>query len=374
MIIAVNTQHLLKDQLEGLGWFTYETLKRITTGHPEHQFIFIFDRPWDAGFIFSDNIIAVKTAFPSTHPFVWYTRFEWSIPSIIKKYKADMFLSTDGWASLHAGVKTYNVIHDIDFVHNPLNYPYAFRRYYNKYFPLFAQKADRLGTVSEYSKNDIIRNWHINPAKIDVIYNGSNPTYTPVNEEEKRLTVQQITSGKPYFVYIGSLTARKNIEGMLLAFERFKQQTRLPHKMVIVGGRAGNYPSIEKVLSEMEYNEDVIFMGRIAPSVLRLVLGSSRALVLVSYLEGFGIPLIEAMNCDVPVICSNVTAMPEVAGKAGILVNPDSIISISEGFIKIAKDDQLHAHLITEARAQRVKFSWDQSASRLWDGIEKCFE
>jgi glycosyltransferase involved in cell wall biosynthesis len=374
MIIAVNTQHLLKDQLEGLGWFTYETLKRITVNHPEHRFVFIFDRPWDPSFIFSNNIIPVKTSLPSTHPFIWYTRFEFAIPSIIKKYKANLFLSTDGWSSLHAGVKTYDVIHDIDFVHKPLKYPYAYRKYYNRYFPLFAKNASRLGTVSEFSKTDIINSWHINPDKIDVIYNGSNPSYIPVNEEEKRLTIQQVTSGNPYFVYIGSLTARKNIEGMLLAFERFKQQTRFPHKLVIVGGRLANHPSIERILGEMFYYEDVIFMGRIAPSVLRLVLGSSVALILVSHLEGFGIPLIEAMNCDVPVICSNVTAMPEVVGKAGILVNPDSVASISEGFIKIAKDNQLRENLIAEARIQRLKFNWDQSASRLWTGIEKCFE
>ena len=97
-------------------------------------------------------------------------------------------------------------------------------------------------------------------------------------------------------------------------------------------------------------------------------------MVLVSHLEGFGIPLIEAMNCDIPVICSNLTAMPEVAGNAGILVNPDSLDSISNAFKQMAVDDAKHRLLIENARVQRQKFSWDQSAKNLWAGIEKCME
>ena len=186
MIIAVNTQHLLKGRLEGLGWFTHETLKRITTGHPEHQFVFIFDRPWDESFIYSDNIIPIKTTIPSRHPVLWYSRFEWIIPALVKKNKADLFLSTDGWTSLSCGIKTYDVIHDIDFIHNPKNYPHFIRKYYNYYFPRFAQKCDRLGTVSEYSKSDIVNSWGITPEKIDVIYNGCNLAYHPVNDEEKK--------------------------------------------------------------------------------------------------------------------------------------------------------------------------------------------
>jgi len=91
MRIAVNTQLLLKDRLEGLGSFTHETLKRITKQHPEHEFIFIFDRTWDQEFIYSDNIIPVKTLLPSRHPILWYLRFQHLIPRMLKKYQADTF-------------------------------------------------------------------------------------------------------------------------------------------------------------------------------------------------------------------------------------------------------------------------------------------
>ncbi len=374
MIIAVNAQLLLKDRLEGLGWFSFETLKRITQQHPEHQFVFIFDRPWHKQFIFSDNIIPIKTNIPSRHPVLWYLRFQQIIPFILKKYKAELFLSTDGWSTLSTRVKTYTVIHDIDFVHNPQNFPVLTQKYFNTYFPKFAQQATRLGTVSEYSKSDMVATWHLPPEKIDVIYNGSNALYQPVNQLSAEKTRQEYAQGNPYFLYIGALNPRKNIEGLLLGFEVFKQQTQLPHKLLIVGEKMWKHASIDTVYEAMQFKSDVVFTGRLSPEKLRFILGGAHALAMVSYLEGFGIPLLEAMYCDVPIICSNVTAMPEVAGNAGHLVNPYSADSIAHGFAKLATDTAYRNQLIANARIQRVKFSWDQSAARLWSGIERCFD
>lgn len=373
MVIAVNTQLLLKDKLEGLGWFSFETLKRITQIHPEHQFIFIFDRPWDEQFIFSKNIIPVKTNIPSRHPVLWYLRFQKLIPSLLKKYKADLFLSTDGWSTLNTQIKTYTVIHDIDFVHNPQNFPLLTQKYFNTYFPKLAKNATRLGTVSEYSKSDLVKTWQLNPDKIDVIYNGSNAVYRPLDEVEKQAVQQEWTNGHPYFVYVGSLNPRKNIEGLLQGFDLFKQQTGLPHKLVIVGEKMWSNASIDKTFESMKHKNQVQFTGRLAPEKLSRVVAGAHALIMVSFLEGFGIPLLEAMNCDVPVICSDATAMPEVAGNAGHLINPYAIDSIAAGMAKLANDAAYREQLIENAREQRTHFSWDKSAARLWTGIEKCF-
>ncbi|MBU6205399.1 MAG: glycosyltransferase family 1 protein, partial [Bacteroidetes bacterium] len=102
MNIAVNTRFLLSNKLEGIGWFTYETLKRITRAHPEHQFHFLFDRPYHNEFIFSGNITPHILPPPARHPLLWYWWFEQSVPSVLKKIKADLFLSTDGFLSLSA--------------------------------------------------------------------------------------------------------------------------------------------------------------------------------------------------------------------------------------------------------------------------------
>lgn len=374
MRIAVNTQTLLKDKLEGLGSFTDEVLSRMVRNHPEHEFIFIFDREWHESFIYADNIVPVKTFLPSRHPFLWYGNFEYAIPRILDKYKADIFLSTDGYMPTKPKIKTYNVIHDIGFVHQPKNQPPLTSKYYNKFFPVFAHNADRLGTVSEYSKTDISKTWNIDTDKIDVIYNGVKTIFSPLNAETKEKTRAKITDGCPYFLFVGSLNPRKNIEGLLRAFDIFKGNGKFNHKLVIVGECMWSISSIEHELEHMKHADDVIFLGRLQPSDLRDVVASAHSLALVSFLEGFGVPLAEAMNCDVPVITSNCTSMPEVAGDAGLLVNPYSDDDIANALTRMVTDDELHTQLIANAKVQRQKFSWDKSAVDLWNGIEKMLK
>src|SRR6056297_1477961 len=154
MNIAVNTRLLIEGKLEGIGWFTLETLKRITNNHPEHQFIFIFDRPWNENYIFSENVTPVVVGPPTRHPFLWYVWFEYQIPRILKKYNADVFLSPDGYLSLSTKVPQLAVIHDINFVHRPKDLPWLKAKYYNHYFKKFARVARRIATVSYYSKED----------------------------------------------------------------------------------------------------------------------------------------------------------------------------------------------------------------------------
>ena len=148
MLIAVNTRLLLKDQLEGIGWFTYESLKRITKNHPDHKFLFLFDRPFSEEFIFSDNITPLVVSPATRHPFLWWWWFEQSLPKIFHKHEPDVFLSPDGFLSLSysapAGTKQCKqlpVIHDLNFEYYPEDIPFIARRYYKKYFPLYAKKA-----------------------------------------------------------------------------------------------------------------------------------------------------------------------------------------------------------------------------------------
>ena len=113
MKIAVNTRLLLKDKLEGIGWFTFETLKRIVRQHPEHTFYFIFDRPYDESFVFAPNVVPMKVFPPARHPYLWYLYFEWGVTRLLKQLQPDLFLSTDGWLSLRTDVPTVRRISTI---------------------------------------------------------------------------------------------------------------------------------------------------------------------------------------------------------------------------------------------------------------------
>jgi glycosyltransferase involved in cell wall biosynthesis len=370
--IAVNTRLLLKNKLEGIGWFTYETLRRITAQHKEHQFYFIFDRKYDESFIFSDNITPIVLPPQARHPVLYYLWFEKSMPRLLKKLQPDLFFSPDGYLSLATPVKSMNVFHDLNFEHYPDDLPYPERTFYCHYFPLYAHKAHRIATVSEFSKQDIINQYHISAEKIDVVYNGANERYSPIPESEKVLVRMKFTNGAPYFVFIGALHPRKNLTNLFLAYDMFKKETKNDIKLLIVGQKKWWTRQIKEAFEGMAHQDDVIFCGRLDPVELNRVISSALALTYVSYFEGFGIPILEAFYCETPVITSNVTSMPEVAGDAAILVDPFSVKSICHGMIKIATDPDLSTIMNEKARQQRQLFSWQKSADRLWASMEKA--
>lgn len=374
MRIAVNTRLLLKDRLEGIGWFTFETLKRMTKNHPEHEFIFIFDRPWSEEFIFSENVTPVVTGPPARHPVLFYIWFEFQIPRILKKYKADLFLSPDGYLSLNTKIPQLAVIHDISFVHRPGDLPWLKDRYYNYFFPRFAHKAARIATVSEYSGNDIAQSFNIDPNKIDIVYNGINEEITPIPPEKQENIRKKYTDGNAYFLFVGALHPRKNVTGLLKAFDAFKTFDKKNIKLVIVGGQMHKTGEIFNTFQNMRFRNDVIFTGRIPTAELHDILGSAMALTFVPYFEGFGIPVIEAMSAGVPVICSSTTSLPEVGGDAVLYANPLQIDQITNAMMKISGDPELRTKLIEKGYKQKEKFSWDKTSRLLWRSVERALQ
>ncbi len=371
MNIAVNTRLLVDKKLDGIGWFTYNTLKNITTQHPEHSFYFFFDRKYDEKFIFSKNVIPVVVPPPTRHYTLWKFWLQNAVPMFLKKHKIDIFISPDGGIPTKLKIPTLSVIHDINFAHNPEDLPKNLADFYNKNFPIFANKSSRIATVSEYSKNDIIKTYGINSGKIDVVYNGANENFIPVNETVKNNIKKQYTNGKDYFVFVGSIHPRKNVKRLILAFDLFKKQTNSDLKLLIVGAKFFKNSDLFNTLEQLPFKDDIIFTGRLETENLQRVVASSLAMVFVPYFEGFGIPILEALYCDVPVISSNVTSMPEVAGEAAIYVNPKDIEKIAQAMQKISTDKELRSDLIKKGQIQRRKFSWQKTSEKLWNSVEK---
>ncbi len=365
MRIAVNTRLLLKDKLEGIGWFTYENLKRITKAHPEHQFFFFFDRPFSNEFIFQENIHPLVIPPQARHPILFNLWFDFMVTRALKKYNIDVFLSPDGMLSLKTDVPQIAVMHDLNFEHHPEDLPKHITKYYRKRFPLFAKKAQHILTVSNNSKNDIVKTYGVDANKITVAYNGAGEFYQPLNEEERRKGLNEINNGVPYFVYVGSLHKRKNIERMLLAYKALKEQHELPIDFIIIGD-----PLWSKDSALDSISEDIHFLGRKSGQELAKIVACSEALVYVSYFEGFGIPVLEGMKSGVPVIASEVSSMPEVGGDAAIYVNPFSVSSIQKGLQKALVKDRFDSYSKLGIE-QAKKFSWDKSSAIIWNAIEK---
>ncbi len=372
MRIAVNTRLLLQGKLEGIGWFTHQTLERMVRKHPEHEFIFFFDRPYDPSFIFAPNVTPVVIPPQARHPLLFYMWFEWGVPYMLRKYKADVFLSPDGYMSLSTKVPTCLVIHDLAFEHYPEHFVRSHKMYWRHYSPRFARKAARIATVSTYSKDDIVKHYGINADNIDVVYNGAHAEYRPLSWQEREDAKTKYADGCEYFVFAGALHPRKNIVNLLKAFIAFKKRQRSNMKLVIVGRYAWKYEEVVEMREEMSFKDDVKWVGYMHVDELSKVMGGAYALVYPSLFEGFGIPILEALKCEVPAIVSNTSAMPEVAGDAGLLVDPTDVQDIAAKMEMLHKDETLRKKLIEASKEQVKKFSWDQSADRLWDCLMKC--
>lgn len=371
MKIAVNTRLLLPNKLEGIGWFMYETLQRITTQHPEHEFVFIFDRPYSPEFIFAPNVTPVVIGPPARHPFLFYAWFEFSVAYIIKKHNCDLFLSPDGYLSLRSNVKQLAVIHDLCFVHYPNDIKWIYRNYLRLFFPRFARKATRIATVSEFSKHDINKQYQIPLHKIDVVYNGVNEDFKPLTPTEQFAVKQKYTQGNDYFLYVGALHPRKNLGRLLQAFDVFVSKSKSTTQLVIVGEKQWWNKHLQHTYDTMLNKKKVLFTGRLSTEELNKVLASALALTYIPYFEGFGIPILEGFKCQTPVITSNITSMPEVAGDAALLINPMEIHEIVAAMFSIYKTPELRTALINKGTQRLSEFSWQKSADLLWASMLK---
>jgi len=372
--IAVNTRLLLHNKLEGIGWFSYENLRRIAAAHPEHEFIFLFDRPAHSSFLTSSNIKAVVVPPPTRHPILWRIWFDFTIPRVIRKHGADVFLSPDGFLSQRLKIPQVAVIHDLNFEHYPKDLKPSHSNYYRKYFPRFAKIARRIATVSEFSKSDIVKQYHISPDKIDVVYNGVNTDFKPAAQTAVDQFKETHTGSADYFIFVGAMHPRKNISRLMQAFDRVKNNTDRDIKLLLVGQKYWWNEEIKQVYENMQFREDVVFTGHVSVGELQTALSGALALTFVPYFEGFGIPILEGFATDCPVITSNITSMPEIAGDAAELVDPFSVESIANGMQRVLSDGDLRTEMIAKGRSRLANFSWDKTAELLWKTVEKALE
>lgn len=373
MRIGINTRLFVKGKMDGIAWYSYEIIRRLVQNHPEDEFVFFFDRQPDPYFIFGQNIKPVVVKPQARHPFLWILFFEIGIKRALKKEKIDVFLSTDGWLCLNTDIKTVNVIHDINFEHFPLMSPPLYRAYYKYFFPKFAHKADILATVSNFSRQDIICHYNVDNKKVVVAPNAAAEDFHEISPEEKSATRQQYSNGFPYFIFVGTANKRKNIVNILLSFERFRKKGFVA-KLVFAGMQKYWDKEMKQTLQSMQYKQDVIFTGYVSTTEINRLLSSAAALLYPSIFEGFGVPILEAFACSTPVITSNCSAMPEVAGNAAIKVNPLNIKEICIAMEKILQDETLKLSLIELGKNRLSTFSWDKSADILWNQICKLYQ
>jgi len=253
--------------------------------------------------------------------------------------------------------KVIVTVHDIGFEHFPELYSWADKLYHKISIRFIKKFADKIITVSKFSKEDIANFYKIDPKKIKVVYNGyDNVTYKLLQNFEPKLTSK-------YILYIGRLEEKKNTAGLVEAFSKFKKdQPEDQHKLVLIGKPGFGFEEVEENIKKYNLADDVVLPGWVDDDDLPIWLNGADLFVFPSLFEGFGIPVLEAMSCGCPVICSNTTSLPEAAGEAALLFDPNKIDDIVFRMKQVLLNPEVAESLQQKGLIHCQNFSWQKSA------------
>jgi glycosyltransferase involved in cell wall biosynthesis len=371
MRVAVNTRFWSNDYSEGYGNFTREICSRLIRSHPGDTFILISDRPFVNKESLAENVIPVVVKPVARHPILWKYWYVVLIPAALKKYEADVFLTPYGFCSLRTSVPQCLVIHDLAFFHYPHFIPVLHRWYYQRFTPAMVRKARQIITVSNFSKQDIIDHFPHAAEKISVLHNAASAQFQPIEHSEKEKIKMKYAEGKEFFICIGAVHPRKNLINLLKAFSWFKKRQQTNMQLIIAGRLAWHYHEFLEKLETFKFKNDVKLLGYVLQSELPALVASAYGLIYPSFFEGFGIPILEAMQCGVPVISSSGGAMPEIAANVALYCNPGNAEEMGHRMAQFYKDENLREMLIQRGFSRARNFNWDDSAERVWATLMK---
>jgi len=230
-----------------------------------------------------------------------------------------------------------------------------------------AKKAARIATVSEYSRQDLLDIYKLPPEKVVVTYNGVESSFTtqPSVQNEVEEIRRRFGISRDFLLAVGSLQPRKNLVRLIRAYARLRSERQdFRPQLVIVGRKLWLANEIFDEVKKQRWADDVILTGYVADEDLPALYRAARAFVYPSLFEGFGLPPLEAMACGTPVVTSDVSSLPEIAGDAALLIDPNDERALANALIEVVNNDRLRAELREKGIAQAKKFTWRDAAEK----------
>jgi glycosyltransferase involved in cell wall biosynthesis len=286
----------------------------------------------------------------------------------LMKSKVLIFPNFISWPSLFHK-KRISVIHDISFKYHPQFIQSKNLAYLRKQLPKSLKRSTVIVAVSTSTKNDLVKEYGVSPDKISVIYNAiDHNIFNQKASSNQSQVLNKYNLPEKYILFVGTVEPRKNISGLLKAYSESFPKHNLP--LVIVGNKGWNDEEIENSFKQLS-SLPIHRLGFVDDPDLATLYASASLFVYPSYYEGFGIPALEAMASGCPVVCSNSSSLPEVVGDAALMVDPDDTKGLVEKIIMVLDDDNLRNSMSEKGLIQAKKFSWEKSAQKLSDLIDK---
>ncbi len=368
MTIVVNARFLATDQPAGAAYFWLEMLQRITAAHPDHRFVLVSDRSFEATLLPGDNVVPVFAAPVAGNLLLRKWWYNVRLPRILRKYKADVYLAVDGVASLATRVPQCLVLSDLGFL-QPEQLTRAERSFYQRQLPAYLRKAAAIITHSGFASEAIGKSYAIPAGKISIVPKFARPSFHARSTAEQDATREKYTGGKNYFLCSGGLHPRRHPIELLKAFSLFKKRQQSQWKLVLAGPLISQHAGVAESLRTYKYREDVILTGYLEEKELAALTAAAYALVYPSPAESFGTPVLEALSCGIPVITAPASAMEEIAGSAALYADPADPAAIAEKMMRLYKDEALRRQQVQEGLEKARAYGHEGPAAALWETI-----
>jgi len=369
MKIGIEAQRIFRKKKHGMDMVALELIKNLQIIDHKNEY-FIFVKPDEDSSVLKEtpNFKIIELSGGS-----YPTWEQIALPKAVKKYGCDVLHCTSNTAPFFTNIPLITILHDIIYMESGYleilkSSASTYQKFGNIYrklvVPRVLKKSKKVITVSHFEKNRIGEFFSIKGNnKLDAIYNGVSEHFKPVtNTEELQRVKQKYNLPDKYFFFLGNTDPKKNTKGTLKAFSDFLKQTRSSYKLVML-----DYDKTElnKLLVEIEDTKlinHIILTGYVINTDLPAIYSQCDVFLYPSLRESFGIPMLEAMSCNVPVITSNTSSMPEVSGEAAHIVNPFNPEEITQGLIEIINNQTYRKSLCDKGFERSQQFSWNNMA------------
>jgi glycosyltransferase involved in cell wall biosynthesis len=366
MVIAVNMRVLSGNS--SISKLLVDCFEMMAVNHPEHEFIFIAEKEFSEQKNNPQNIKKIVLPQQSANPLFWKLWYNYKLPSLLKKVKAAVFISADGICSLRTKVPQCLFINDLAFLHHPKWYSKKYLRFIKSNSVGSLQKAKNVFTFSDVLKNEIVQRYSVAENKITVVPATSGKKYIPVSQRTREQVKEKYTDGKEYFLFSGTIHPRSSLVNLLKAFSLFKKRQK-SNMQFIIASKNNSDDAFAESLKLYKYRNEVNLMSGINEKLLHEITASAYACINISPMHNDIVSLLNAMQCEVPVIAGNLKVAIEILGDAVLLVNSDMPENIAEKLMFLYKDENKRTDLIKKGIEQSTKYSLSKTADALWKNI-----
>jgi glycosyltransferase involved in cell wall biosynthesis len=376
MKIGIEVQRLFRKKKFGIESSSLELIKKLKEIQPNHDYVIFAKKDEDLSCLPESENLKVRTVAGKF--FVDFEQF--FLPVAAGRELVDVLHCTGNTAPYFSPVPVIQTLHDVIFMDAIPSGDSFYQRFGNHYrrkvVPLVTPRSEAIITVSEYEKQRILKRIRINAEKIHVIYNGINENRFHAHQAEPHQQSVRKKYGLPkeFILFLGNQSFRKNPEGAIEGYVRYANETDRPMALVTPGL---SQKFVVQKLRELKYSfndRQFVTPGYISDADLPVLFGLCKVFLFPSLSEGFGMPIVEAMACGAPVITSNVSCMPEIAGGAAMLVDPYNPNDIAEGLISLSGNEALRMEKIQAGLRNAKRFSWDQTAEKVLRLYESVYE